>query len=36
LSCLLLLYEQNRRRALLVVGPVACFQLWLFLFLTFA
>jgi len=35
-SWMVLLYERNPSRGLLVTAPVACFQLWLLLFLTFA
>lgn len=36
LTWLLLLYERNPKRGLLIAGPVACCQLALLLFLTFA
>lgn len=36
MSWLVLLYENNWRRGLLIAAPVASFQLWLLLFLTFA
>ena len=35
-SWMMMLYERSPRRGLLIVVPVACFQLWLLLFLTFA
>jgi hypothetical protein len=35
-SWMVMLYESNPRRGLLIIVPVAAFQLWLLLFLTFA